>query len=135
MKGLPVKVGCFRQDFSNVSIECWIGIPLVLLVISLYKLVSRNTAVFAQNMTVNSSSIPAISQLYLTGSTALSCGMCNTHTYLGNGCHYHVLMMWMLVFSNWHVTVHICIMLISIVVIQKGTTMTMTECCNSVPWK
>jgi len=32
-------------------------------------------------------------------------------------------------------TVHICIMLISNVVIQKGTTMTMTECCNSAPWK
>lgn len=29
-------------------------------------------------------------------------------------------------------TVLICIMLRSIVVIQRGTTMTMTECCNSV---
>jgi hypothetical protein len=46
-KGLPVKVECYRQDFSNVSIEPQIGIPLVLLVISLYKLVSKNNAVFS----------------------------------------------------------------------------------------
>jgi len=47
MKGLLVKVECYRQDFSNVSIESRISIPLVLLVISLYKLVSKNTAVFS----------------------------------------------------------------------------------------
>jgi hypothetical protein len=47
MKGLSIKVECYRQDFSNVSIESQIGIPLVLLVISLYKLVSKNNAVFS----------------------------------------------------------------------------------------
>jgi hypothetical protein len=47
MKGLPVKVECYRKDFSNLSIVSRIGIPLVLLVISLYKLVSKNTALFS----------------------------------------------------------------------------------------
>jgi hypothetical protein len=49
MKGLPLKMECYRQDFSNVSIQSQIGIPLVLLVISLNKLVSKNTAVFSPN--------------------------------------------------------------------------------------
>jgi len=135
MKGLSIKVECYRQDFSNVCIESQIGIPLVLLVISLYKLVSKNTAVFSPKhdgeFHWHACNFPAAS--YWQHSTQL--WNVYTHTYLGNGCHYHVLTMWLSVFSNWHVTVHICIMLISNVVIQKGATVTMTGCCSSVPWK
>jgi len=80
MKGLPVKVQCYRQDFTNFSIESQIGIPPVLLVISPTNWYQRTLLFFLQNMIVNSTSMPAISQLHLTGSTALGCGMCNTPT-------------------------------------------------------